>query len=34
MEEMLTLQYGSFAALGEWAKVVAHTTSHSKRVAD
>ena len=34
MEEMVTLQYGSFAALGEWVKVVTLTTSHSKRVAD
>ena len=34
MEEMVTLQYGCFAALGEWAKVVTLTTSHLKRVPD
>ena len=34
MEEMVTLQYGSFAALSEWAKVVALTTGCSKRVAE
>ena len=31
---MVTLQYGSFTALEEWAKVVALTTRCSKRVAD
>ena len=34
MEEIVTLQYSSFAALGELAKIVTHTTGHSKRVAD
>ena len=34
MEEMVTLLYGSFAALGEWVNIVVPTTSHSKRVAD
>ena len=34
MKEMVTMQYGSFAALGEWVKVVALTTGHSKGVAD
>ena len=31
---MVTLQYGSFAALGEWVKIVTLTASHSKRVVD
>ena len=31
---MVTLQYGSFAALGEWVKVVTLTTSCLKRVAN
>ena len=31
---MVTLQYGSFTALGELVKVVALTTGHSKSVAD
>ena len=34
MEEMVTLQYGSFAALREGAKVVTLTTGLLKRVAD
>ena len=34
MEEMVTLQYSSSAALGEWETVVALTTSHLKRVAN
>ena len=28
MEEMITLQYGSYTALGEWVKVLAQSTSH------
>ena len=31
---MMTLQYDSLAALGEWVKVVTLTTSHSKGVVD
>ena len=34
MEEMVTLQYSSFATLGEQAKVVTHTTGCLKRAAD
>ena len=34
MEEMVTLQYSSFAAMGEYVKVVALPTGHLKRVAD
>ena len=34
MDTMVTLQYGSFTALVEWAKAVALTTGHSKVVAD
>ena len=34
MEEMVTLQYGSFATLSKWAKAVAFTTGHWKRIAD
>ena len=34
MEEMETLQYGSFAALGEWVIAVAPTTHNLKKVVD
>ena len=34
VEEMVALQYDSFAALNEWAKVVVLKMGHSKMVAE
>ena len=34
MEELVTLQYGSFTTLGEWVKQDTLRTGHSKRVAE
>ena len=34
MEEMVMLQYSSFAALSQWAKVLTPSTSHSNRVTE